>query len=182
MVLEGGQEKLLLDIDNLSVSYRSVLAINKINISVSGGELVGLIGPNGSGKSTLIRAVSGVITKDSGDVYLFGEKSESFSQRQLALRIGVVSQASVLPDDFTAIEVVLLGRTPNISLLGLESKLDLQIVKNAMLRTGTWSLANRKIVELSGGQRQMVRIARVLAQESPIVLLDEPTVHLDINF
>ncbi|TMB96315.1 MAG: ABC transporter ATP-binding protein [Chloroflexi bacterium] len=156
-------------------------ALRGVSLVVSGGELVGLIGPNGSGKSTLVRAVTGVLHPGAGQVRLLGVEAGSLSQRQRALRVAVVPQNPALPDAFTALEVVLMGRTPHLRLLENEGRRDLKAVSRAMRATDTMELADRRIGELSGGERQRVVLARALAQETPLLLLDEPTAHLDIG-
>jgi iron complex transport system ATP-binding protein len=147
---------------------------------VAVGEVVGLVGPNGSGKTTLIRAVTGALRPVSGEVRLLGDDVASLPQRERALRAAVVPQAPVLPDAFTA-RVVLMGRTPHLRLLQNEGAGDLDAVSRAMHATGTWEFAERPVGELSGGERQRVVIARALAQEAPLLLLDEPTAHLDLG-
>jgi iron complex transport system ATP-binding protein len=145
------------------------------------GEVLGLVGPNGSGKTTLIRAVTGAVRPVSGEVRLLGEDSSRLSQRERALRAAVVPQEPLLPDAFSALEIVLMGRTPHLRLLQNEGASDLAAAERAMRATGTWEFADRPAGELSGGERQRVVVARALAQEAPLLLLDEPTAHLDLG-
>ena len=171
----------LLEVRELSVSYGPVLALKDVNLILNRGELVGLVGPNGSGKSTLISAISGVASNNvEGSIYLLGDDTDHLSLRQSALRVAVASQLSVLPQTFTALEVVLLGRTPLLGMFQSEGLSDLKVARWAMSETDTWPLAARSIGELSGGEQQRVAIARALAQGTPLLLLDEPTAHLDI--
>lgn len=181
----------LLQVSGLTVAYRNGrpargrsslrTALCGVSLSVAPGETVGLVGPNGSGKTTLIRAVTGSVTPVSGHVRLLGDDAAGLSQRRRALRAAVVPQEPKLPDAFTALEVVLMGRTPHLRLLQSEGPADLAAAERAMRATGTWEFAARPVGELSGGERQRVVLARALAQESPLLLLDEPTAHLDLG-
>ena len=165
----------------VSLSYHHTPVVSEVSLQVVPGELRGLIGPNGCGKSSLIKALSRVMALHSGQIKLNGRDIHAFSRSQLAKLVGVVPQNPLMPETFTVAEVVLLGRTPHLGLLGHESAHDLKTVSWAMERTGISSLASRKMGELSGGERQRVTIARVLAQEPNAILLDEPTANLDIN-
>jgi iron complex transport system ATP-binding protein len=175
----------LLFVTGLSVSYRrgtrEIPALRGVSVSVAAGEVVGLIGPNGSGKTTLIRAVTGGVKMSAERVELAGENAAGLSTMERARRVAVVPQNPVLPDAFTALELVLLGRTPHLRFLESEGVRDVEAARRAMEATDTWSLAHRPIGELSGGERQRVVLARALAQETPLLLLDEPTAHLDIG-
>lgn len=142
---------------------------------------MGLLGPNGSGKTTLLRTISRLLKPRVGVVYLDEREIYSMGSQEAAKNIAVVPQGSSLSFDFTALEIVLMGRHPHISRLKFESEEDLAIARKAMEVTNTWHLAERRISELSGGERQRVIIARALAQEPKVLLLDEPTTHLDIN-
>src|SRR6266545_1039157 len=143
--------------------------------------MLGLVGPNGSGKTTLIRAVTKVVSPVSGEIRIGGEDVVSLSQIEVARRVAVVPQEPLLPEAFTALECVLMGRTPHLRLLENEGAGDFEAARQAMVRTDTWELAERPVGELSGGERQRVVVARALAQETPVLLLDEPTAHLDIG-
>jgi iron complex transport system ATP-binding protein len=175
----------LLTVRALTVAYtsgkRTLVALRELSLAVAPGELVGLVGPNGCGKTTLIRAVTKVVKPVSGEVRLCDEPIGSLSQTELARRVAVVPQEPALPEAFTALDCVLMGRTPHLKLLENEGARDFQAARVAMDRTGTWPLAERRVDELSGGERQRVVVARALAQDTPILLLDEPTAHLDIG-
>jgi len=175
----------LLTVSGLTVAYssgkRSLVALRDLSIAVTAGELVGLVGPNGCGKTTLIRAVTKVVKPVSGEVRLCGDEVGSLPQAEIARRAAVVPQEPLLPEAFTALECVLMGRTPHLKLLENEGARDFDAARAAMQRTGTWELADRRVDELSGGERQRVVVARALAQETPVLLLDEPTAHLDIG-
>jgi iron complex transport system ATP-binding protein len=178
----GGQ---LLSVTDLSVAYRrgarEVVVLKGVSLSVSAGEVVGLVGPNGSGKTTFIRAVTGALKPLGGRITLGGEALESLSARERARRVAVVPQSGSLPEAFTVLEVVLMGRTPHLRFLQNEGEQDVDAAQRAMIATNTRELAQRRIGELSGGERQLVVLARALAQETPLLLLDEPTAHLDIG-
>jgi iron complex transport system ATP-binding protein len=152
-----------------------------VSLSVATGEVVGLVGPNGSGKTTLIRAITGSLKPSAGRIELGSEDVDRLSQVERARRVAVVPQNAMLPDAFSALEVVLMGRTPHLRLLQNETPHDIQAARQAMEQTSTWDLADRVMGELSGGERQRVVLARALAQETLLLLLDEPTAHLDIG-
>ena len=159
----------------------SITALRDVSLSLAHGELAGLVGPNGSGKTTLIRAVTGVVRPLAGEIRIAGDNVDALSVAALARRVAVVPQDPRLPEPFTALDAVLMGRTPHLRLLEYEGPADLDAARRAMLATATWELAGRRIAELSGGERQRVVVARALAQEAPLLLLDEPTAHLDIG-
>jgi iron complex transport system ATP-binding protein len=170
-----------LKLSNVNLSYNKHTVVNGVSLELCPGEIVGLIGPNGSGKSTLLKAMCGLLQPSSGDVTLDGTKISKISREKLACRIGVVPQLPSLPDSFTVLDTVLMGRYPHLGLMRYESKKDLEIVCEAIKRTGIEHLTDRRVGEISGGERQRVVIARALAQEPRFLLLDEPTAHLDIQ-
>jgi iron complex transport system ATP-binding protein len=170
-----------LDVRGLTVAYGPRVALQDVSLSLPAGQLLGLVGPNGSGKTTFIRAVSGVVEPTAGVVRLDGADACHLSPREVALRAAVVPQNPQLPPAFTAVEMVLMGRTPHLGLLQTEAAVDLEVARRAMVATDTWELAGRRIGELSGGERQRLLVARALAQETPLLLLDEPTAHLDVG-
>jgi iron complex transport system ATP-binding protein len=174
-----------LTVHSLTVAYtsgkHSLVALRDVSLDVAPGELVGLVGPNGCGKTTLIRAVTRVVSPQSGEIRIGGDDVASLSQVEIARRVAVVPQEPLLPEAFTALECVLMGRTPHLRLLENEGARDFEAACNAMQRTYTWGLAERPVGQLSGGERQRVIVARALAQETPVLLLDEPTAHLDIG-
>ncbi len=176
----------LLEVHRLTVAYRGGpdglrVALRDVSLSLAAGELLGLVGPNGSGKTTLIRAVTRVVAPLTGEICLAGRDASRLAQRELACLVAVVPQDPRLPDAFTALDAVFMGRTPHLRLLQSEGPADLEAARRAMLATDTWALAQRPLGQLSGGERQRVVVARALAQEAPLLLLDEPTAHLDIG-
>ena len=170
-----------LDICGVECYYGSVKVLENVSFTIGSGELVGLLGPNGSGKTTLLKAISGALRPKAGAVYLNEAEIFGMKSREVARNIAVVPQNTDVNFDFTALDIVLMGRHPHLSRFKLEGEKDLTVAKNAMELTNTWHLAERRISELSGGERQRVVIARALAQEPKVLLLDEPTTHLDIN-
>jgi iron complex transport system ATP-binding protein len=171
----------LLTIQSLSVNYGSKPALADISLSVSRGEILALIGPNGAGKTTLFRAVSGVLRLKAGAVFLEGKDLSNLSIVERARCLAVVPQARRLPAGYTVWQTVLLGRTPYLGWLGKPSPQDRDRTHWALERTGTLPLAKERVDELSGGEQQLVLLARALSQETPILLLDEPTAHLDLQ-
>ncbi|HXV37489.1 MAG TPA: ABC transporter ATP-binding protein [Myxococcota bacterium] len=162
----------------LALGGREIL--RGLSLDVPEGAVVALAGRNGAGKTTLLRVASRVLQPDAGRVWLGGAALESFSRRALAKQIAVVPQDAPVSFPFRAIEVVLMGRSPHLGALGFESRADIALARSTMERVGIAALANRSILELSGGERQLVLIARALTQQPRILLLDEPTAHLDL--
>jgi iron complex transport system ATP-binding protein len=169
-----------LSIDGVECRYGSRKILENVNFTVNEGDFVGIIGPNGSGKTTLLKSVSqtlqpykGIILLDKTDVY-------SIKSVELAKQMAVVPQESNIGFSFTSLDIVLMGRNPHMKRFQMETEKDLAIVKEAMEKTNTWHLADRPINELSGGEKQRVIIARALAQQPKVLLLDEPLTHLDM--
>jgi iron complex transport system ATP-binding protein len=171
----------MLKIQNLSVSYGSRRVLHQVSFDVQSGEVLALIGPNGAGKSTLIRAVSGVIPY-SGHIRTNGDDFASLSAMQRAKYIATVPQAVALPPAYTVWETVLFGRTPHLGFLGQPSQKDEEIARQSLTRVSALPFADRPVGELSGGEQQRILLARALCQSTPILLLDEPTAHLDLQY
>jgi iron complex transport system ATP-binding protein len=171
-----------IDINNLNFSYGTSRVLHNLTLTVPEGSFTGLIGPNGSGKTTLLRVLSRAAKPDDGSVRLGGRDLAGFAQKELARRLAVVSQDGDAGYLFTVEEVVTMGRAPYLGRFQSESARDLEIVRSALEMTGCLHLRHRVITELSGGERQRVMIARALAQQPVVLLLDEPTSHLDIGY
>lgn len=166
---------------DVSFSYLDGFSLQHISLTIERGRMVALIGPNGSGKTTLIKLAAGVLTPRHGEVLLDGASLKSLSRREIARRIAVVPQHFLMPFAFTVGAVVMLGRTPFIRALAGETERDNSMARRAMELAGVEQFSNRTFNELSGGERQKVILAMALAQEPKLLLLDEPTAHLDIN-
>ena len=149
-----------LKLTNVSLGYNKHTVVKGVSLELRTGEIVGLIGPNGSGKSTLLKAMCGLLQPSSGNVTLDGIEIAKISRETLACKIGVVPQLPSLPDSFTVLDTVLMGRYPHLGLMRYESKKDIAIVCEAIRRTGLEHLTGRRVGETSGGERQRVVIAR----------------------
>jgi iron complex transport system ATP-binding protein len=171
----------LLALNNISFSYNHRPVLQKISFDLSPGEFLGILGPNGSGKTTLLRLMAGVLRPQAGSIHLLDRSIQEFSPRERARMIGVVPQQFDILFPFTALEVVLMGRWPYTRLFSWESAEDLAKAREAMEVTDSLQFADRPITELSGGERERVILARALAQDPKILLLDEPTTHLDLK-
>jgi iron complex transport system ATP-binding protein len=173
---------LLRAVDVAFAYHGSPHVLDGVTLAVPRGSIVGLIGPNGSGKTTLIRLLSGTITPTNGSIALDGIPLRTFSRRELARRVAVVPQDTHVTFDFSAIEIVLMGRYAHLGPFALEGPDDLAIARQALAATGTSRLESRQFDTLSGGEKQRVVIASALAQASDVLLLDEPTTALDVGF
>lgn len=171
----------MLTIQSLTVAYGQHTVIHELSLEMRSGEILALVGPNGAGKSTLIRTVSGVHAQSQGSIYINGKNIRNLSVMERARFMAVVPQARGLPAAFTVYQTVMIGRTPYLSWLGHASQADQRAVFSALERTQTQDLAERRVGELSGGEQQRVLLARALAQDAPLLLLDEPTTHLDLQ-
>ena len=172
-----------LDLERVNYSYspEKPAVLHDVSLTVQDGSLVALLGPNGSGKTTLMRVATGVVKPSSGRVLLDGKPLARMSRKEVARRLSVVPQQLYMPFSFTVWEMVAMGRTPYTSGLSPLKANDRRAVESAMDATDTSYLAERLFTELSGGERQRVVIAMALAQEPQILLLDEPTTHLDLE-
>ncbi len=182
--MDSEEKNIILEAHNLTVGYatkgsNSVIA-DAINFSILKGELVGLVGANGIGKSTLLRTITGMQNKLNGTIFLNGKNLDEFSSFQLATQLSVVLTEAPASKNLSVLEMVSLGRQPYTNWLGSLSEVDKKVISFALEATETTALAHRKCYELSDGQMQRVAIARALAQDTPIIILDEPTTHLDI--
>jgi len=170
-----------LEVHSISFGYNGGLLLKDISFSVAAGELIALIGPNGSGKTTLLKIMLGLLTPHSGEIGLLGRPLMNYSPRTRAKTVAYVTQQPALSFPLTVRELVALGRYPH-GARGGESPADNLAIEMALERTAAKSLCNRQFNSLSGGERQKILIARALAQSPQVLLLDEPTLHLDLNF
>lgn len=172
----------MISVQNLSTGYNGAFQLQDVSFEMKPAAFWGIIGPNGSGKSTLLKTLSRVIKPRSGRVLIEGAPLESLSYRQLAQRMAVVGSEAHFGFPFRVSDVVMMGRIPFAGRLGSFTAHDCEAVETAMRKTEAWEFRDRYIHHLSSGERQRVLLARALAQEPKILLLDEPTAHLDLHY
>jgi len=170
----------VVDVRNLDLAYQDTKVLSEVDFSVTQGEFFVIVGPNGSGKTTLLKSLAGIESFSSGDIHVLGQKLQAYSKKKLARTLAYVPQSVHINYPFTVKETVLMGRSPHIGLLGIESKKDEEKAESSMRVTKVDHLADRNMDQLSGGEQQRVLIARAICQEADIVLLDEPTSSLDL--
>lgn len=170
----------MLTVNQLRVSYGKKEILHGLDFSLEKGTILGVIGPNGAGKSTLLRAISGVIPF-KGEVRIAGQDIRQMNEVERAQHAAFVPQARNLPAAFTAWEMVQLGRTPYLGFSGALSERDITIVRRSMEKVDSLELADRRLGSMSGGEQQRLLLARALAQQAPLLLMDEPTTHLDLS-
>ncbi|GAB3438456.1 ABC transporter ATP-binding protein [Streptomonospora sediminis] len=166
--------------ENLTLAYDQSVVSRDLGISIPDNSFTVIVGPNACGKSTLLRALSRMLKPSQGAVHLDGRLIGSYPSKEVARRLGLLPQSSIAPDGITVADLVARGRYPHQKFLKQWSRADEKVINEAMESTGTMDLAGRMVDELSGGQRQRVWLAMVLAQQTPLLLLDEPTTYLDI--
>ncbi|KHS74301.1 Fe(3+) dicitrate ABC transporter ATP-binding protein FecE [Pectobacterium brasiliense] len=166
---------------NLTAGYGNKRILDGLSLSLPSGKITALLGPNGCGKSTLLKCFAKLLTPESGAIQLDGKPLSAFSARQLSRHLALLPQQHLTPEGITVRDMVAYGRSPWLSLWGRLSPDDRQHVQLAMEKTHIVDLADKRLTDLSGGQRQRAFLAMLLAQDTPVVLLDEPTTYLDIN-
>ncbi len=172
----------ILILKNVSFNYGHSWTLRGINLQIHRNEMLGILGPNGSGKTTLLKIMDGVLAPNEGEILIHGRSLSSLGRKETARRIAMVSQEHHFGFAFSALEVVLMGRFPHLGRLQFEGERDRRVALQALDATHTLSLSERSIHNLSGGEKQRVLIARALAQEPQVILLDEPTSFLDIKY
>lgn len=162
-------------------SPENPLVLEKLSLNIPSGKITAILGPNGTGKTTMLHLMLGLLKPSRGQIEIGGKSHGGYSRRDLSQLIGLVPQFESIPFNFTVFEYVLLGRSPYLSPFQLPGDEDLKIVDQALRRAGITHLAEKSVTEISGGERQLVHIARVLTQQTRVLLLDEPTAHLDLE-
>lgn len=171
----------MLEARDLAIGYGTTEIGAGLSLAVEAGDILCLLGPNGCGKTTLFRTLLGLLPTLSGEVLLGGKPITAQRRAEIARQIAYVPQAHAPPFPFEALEVVLMGRTARLGTFGQPGRRDREIAQNAMRQLGIGDLGHRDYSRLSGGQRQLVLIARALAQEAPLIVMDEPTASLDFG-
>jgi len=167
--------------EKVSFAYGRVPVLAEATVAMQSGELLAILGPNGAGKSTLLRILAGLLAPASGEVLLEGRPLTSFSRREIAQKVALVPQDPPPEAGFTALELVLMGRAPHLGSWGVEGQADRDLALAALRELEVEELANRPLEALSGGEKRRVLLARARCQRAPVVLLDEPTAHLDLG-
>ncbi|MFQ5900357.1 MAG: ABC transporter ATP-binding protein [Thermodesulfobacteriota bacterium] len=171
----------ILQAEGISFAYGKEPVIRGLDISVIKGEFLGLIGPNGSGKTTLLKLLTHILIPAKGRIILQEKAIQEMKRREISQKIAFIPQEESTPFAFTAMEICLMGRTPYLKGFQMEGDHDIEVTRRAMSITDCYQFRDRNILTLSGGERRRVYIARALAQEPEIILMDEPTTHLDIH-
>lgn len=179
-MVKEDNENPLLQVKAISFSYGQRKVLQDISFRAEAGEVIALLGPNGVGKSTLIKLLSGALSPSGGEISLFGRSLSSLSRREAAKEISVVPQEAPATFSFSVLEVVLMGRFPHQVGLAFAQEEDLRLARSALKEVGALQDEGRLVSALSGGERQRVMLARALAQDPKLLLLDEPTAHLDL--
>ena len=171
----------ILELKNISFAYGNKDVLRDISLDINEGDFISIIGPNGSGKSTLIKIMNNIYQPKRGKVILREKAIEQYRTKDIAKEISLVPQEVDINYDFTVEDIVAMGRYPHLKALEAESDKDYKIIEEAMILTNVYDLRDRKVTEISGGEKQRTMIAKAIAQDSNIILLDEPTSSLDMN-
>jgi iron complex transport system ATP-binding protein len=174
----------IIKLDNVNYKYSSSLnnCLNDVSFEIRSGETIGLMGPNGSGKTTLVKIISGLLGGFSGNVEICGKPIQKHSNIEIAKIMSYIPQADNYIFDFTVEEIIAMGRRPYLDTFGILAKKDRDIIANVVNLLSMDKIIKRKYLSLSGGERRLVLIARALAQETSVLLMDEPTTYLDLNY
>ena len=167
--------------ENIRFSYDGTEVLKGIDISIARGKMIGLLGANGAGKSTLLKILSGILSLKSGRLFYKGKELKDLDRREIAKKIAYVPQSSAFGFPFSVAEIVLMGRSPYVGRFEFERESDWEIALDAMETVGIAHLKERLVTEISGGERQLASLARALAQEPEIMILDEPATFLDLK-
>ncbi len=169
-------------VDGLSFAYNGKKVLEGLHLPVRGGEFLGVVGPNGSGKTTLLKNIGGLLQPDAGSIYLDGRLLANIPIREIATKVAALQQEATVGFDFTVREVVEMGRFPHLDRFERQTDNDVRAVDRALSVTDLQDFSDRCVNQLSGGEKQRVFLALALAQEPDLLLLDEPTASLDINY
>jgi iron complex transport system ATP-binding protein len=178
---QGTQD--MISVSGLSFSYNGArrTILRDMALRIPEGTITAILGPNGSGKTTLLRLLLGVLRPQQGSIQLAGQPQDRYSRREMGKLVGLVPQDEHIPFDFSILEYVLMGRAPYLGTLAIPGEEDYQVAVDALLTTGLADMRARPLPNLSGGERQLAVVARALAQQPRILLMDEPTAHLDLG-
>ena len=171
----------IIKMSEIEYSFENKAILNKINIQIKQKEILGIVGPNGSGKTTVFNILCGLIKPNKGNIFIDGININNLSITQKSKLIALAPQNTIFPEDISVFELTVMGRNPYMNLLSWESLDDNKLAVQYINRVGILQLASKKLKHISGGERQLALIAMVLCQETPIILLDEPTSNLDIK-
>lgn len=172
----------VIEVKNLSIGYNEYRVISDLSFGVTEGELVGIIGCNGAGKSTLLKTIRGMLPKQGGEVLFYGKQLEDYTERELARSVAYLQQHVEVGFGYSGLDLVMAGRYPYLEWWQKEREEDKALALECMAYTGTAELAEKPVTEVSGGQKQRILLAKVLAQQTPLLFLDEPTTGLDMVY
>lgn len=174
--------KNILELKNISYFVGENKILKDISFRCQSGEIIGIIGPNGSGKTTLLKTINGINSISDGDILLNEKSIKDYNEKELARDISFMNQNTNIEFDFPCIDIVVLGRYPYLERFQEYSKKDIELAEKYMKLTNTYKFRDKSILQLSGGERQRVLFAKILTQESQVILLDEPTASLDMRY